>query len=78
MKFKFISDAGRIFTGSKRTKILKLLFILGLLTSIFVIFVNSSIDLYLKRGTILGKFGIDLKYDDDADGHHSGRVSPAD
>ena len=39
-------------------RILKLLFILGLLISIFVIFVNSSIDLYLKRGTILGKLGI--------------------
>ena len=34
------------------------LFIIGLLVSIFVIFVNSSIDLYLKRNTILGKLGI--------------------
>ena len=34
------------------------LFIIGLLISIFVIFVNSSIDLYLKRNTILGKLGI--------------------
>ena len=33
------------------------LFIIGLLISIFVIFVNSSIDLYLKRNTILGKLG---------------------
>jgi hypothetical protein len=59
---KFISNAGRIFTGSKRTKILKLLFILGLLTSIFVIFVNSSIDLYLKKHIILAKFGINLAH----------------
>ena len=34
------------------------LFIIGLLVSIFVIFVNSSIDLYLKRNTILDKLGI--------------------
>ena len=37
---------------------IKLLIKFGLLISIFVIFVNSSIDLYLKRGTILGKLGI--------------------
>jgi hypothetical protein len=46
-------------------KILKLLFILGLLISIFVIFVNSSIDLYLKRNVILGKLGIHI------DDHHN-------
>ena len=40
-------------------KFLKLFITIGLLTSIFVIFVNSSIDLYLKRGAILGKLGID-------------------
>ena len=62
LMFKFISNAGRIFTGSKGTKILKLLFILGLLTSIFVIFVNSSIDLYLKKHIILAKFGINLAH----------------
>jgi len=38
--------------------LLKLFITIGLLTSIFVIFVNSSIDLYLKSGKILDKLGI--------------------
>ena len=37
---------------------IKLLIKFGLLISIFVIFVNSSIDLYLKRNVILGKLDI--------------------
>ncbi len=41
---------------------LKLLFTIGVLTSIFVIFVNSSIDLYLKKHIILAKFGINLPH----------------
>ena len=49
-------------------KTLKLFFILGLLTSIFVIFVNSSIDLYLKRGAIFEQLGIN--YDFGGHGHH--------
>jgi hypothetical protein len=44
--------------NNKFIKFLKLFITIGLLTSIFVIFVNSSIDLYLKRGAILGKLGI--------------------
>lgn len=48
--------------NKKSIKFLKLFITIGLLTSIFVIFVNSSIDLYLKRGVILGKLGI---------GHHN-------
>ncbi|MDC0854610.1 galactose oxidase early set domain-containing protein [Candidatus Pelagibacter sp.] len=46
------------------SKILKLIFILGLLISIFVIFVNSSIDLYLKKSLILSKLGISLHGND--------------
>ena len=41
---------------------LKLLFTIGVLASIFVIFVNSSIDLYLKKHIILAKFGINLPH----------------
>jgi len=44
--------------NKKTMKFLKLFIKIGLLISIFVIFVNSSIDLYLKRGMILGKLGI--------------------
>ncbi len=51
------------------SKTLKLFFILGLLISIFVIFVNSSIDLYSKRSQILSKLGIGLHGGD----HHNER-----
>ena len=47
-------------------KILKFLFVFSLLTFIFIIFLNSSIDLYLKRGAILSKLGINQH-----DGHHN-------
>ena len=57
MKFNIKNNASRRFKGSKVTKILKLLFILGLLIFIFVIFFNSSIDLYLKKNQILNKLG---------------------
>jgi len=57
MKFNIKNNASGRFKGSKVTKILKLLFILGLLIFIFVIFFNSSIDLYLKKNQILNKLG---------------------
>ncbi len=50
----------------KKLQILKLFITIGLLISIFIIFVNSSIDLYKKRNIILGKLGINI--DDD---HHN-------
>jgi hypothetical protein len=44
--------------NNKIIKYIKLFIKFGLLISIFVIFVNSSIDLYLKKGAILGKLGL--------------------
>ena len=55
--------------NKKFIKFIKLFTKIGLLTSIFVIFINSSIDLYSKRSKILGKLGID-HYVRDGDHHH--------
>ncbi len=49
--------------SEKVTKIIKLITIIGVLVSIFIIFVNSSIDLYVKRNVILSKLGIHLHDD---------------
>ena len=54
----FIENHLMIKTMTEKFIRFRKLFIIGLLVSIFVIFVNSSIDLYLKRNTILGKLGI--------------------
>ena len=45
----------------KKLQILKLFITIGVLVSIFIIFVNSSIDLYLKKDKILTKLGIKVK-----------------
>ena len=50
--------------NNKFVKFLKLFITIGLLTSIFVIFVNSSIDLYLKKDVILVKLGIVTHHDE--------------
>ncbi len=56
--------------NKKFIKFIKIFTKIGFLASIFVIFINSSIDLYSKRNKILGKLGID-HYVRDGEHHHN-------
>ncbi len=52
--------------SKKLINVLKLFVLIGVLISIFIIFVNSSLELYIKRNIILEKLGFNIHLD-----HHN-------